>query len=271
MVRELTPNPHFVKSNMTFERAFLSRFSVSGLFVVCVLPEPEFLPLDWSVQDCHTLLKPRLKCLPLFDDDYSPDPNDSTNAVPFAITRCRLVLVVAGLLLVGGLLLSIQTNCPCKTRPVLSLVAGVLFILQSLASTTCLVCLVSNFKSEVAIKTRKTSEFMPEVLRYRYSDGVLFLVCSLLLAKVAGTLAILFYIRSYSKNEPWKVEANEMHETLEPPVVVIEEPIMLDPNHLVVQSRGRRWSRTLGIENDTLPPPPPPPKQFRRENETQSH
>jgi hypothetical protein len=86
IARELTPNPSFdLRVNDSFEREFLSRFSVTSLFKMCRLLEPTFIPLEATTEESYALVRDSLLCQDWSfwqNQDYSPDHLDSTNVIP---------------------------------------------------------------------------------------------------------------------------------------------------------------------------------------------
>lgn len=296
VTRELTPNPGFIKGNMSGEREFLSRFASLSLHQICVLTPPIFFPLNIYQDDgdlsrfrtinsivdeiitnqthilagqevdkaggngtskwtCNLINYQLANLFPLlslfgldnnkpssssnkFDEEYAPDPNDSTPTLAFATKRAILfvigafILVVAGIIVLVGHVLTSEviggkkgknileldnqfddnskperskiTFLPlcstCFRRPICLLLSGLLFLLSALCLMTSLVTLISTFKSEVGIKLRKSpAAFNEPLLTYEYGAGVKLSLFSVLAGLVTSVLSFFSYIYDYQK------------------------------------------------------------------------
>ncbi|XP_044733458.1 uncharacterized protein LOC123296062 [Chrysoperla carnea] len=134
-------------------------------------------------------------------EEYSPDPNDSTMAIPYAVTRSTIFILAATLLLCGG-------YCSClighfvRHRRLFTFISGVLFIVTGLIMLFGLIMYISVFKAEVGGKLRPRSQLVPAMFTYQYGYSFLLYVSGFITTELAGTSAIFLYI--YSHQCEWR-------------------------------------------------------------------
>ncbi|XP_055305353.1 uncharacterized protein LOC129570024 isoform X2 [Sitodiplosis mosellana] len=110
-------------------------------------------------------------------DEYSPDPNDSTMAIPFV---SYLILMVA----------------MCSQRhSVLFFFSGIFFIIAGLIMLIGIIMYISLFKSEIGSKLRPRSMFQTPLFTYRYGHSFILFIVGCISAEIVGTLNFFLFIQ----------------------------------------------------------------------------
>lgn len=191
LTEEKMPNPRY---NGTGENEYLSKITVSGLWTLCFTHPGE--------REMHCS---NIDYFP--KEEYSPDPNDSTMAIPYAVTRSAFFFIVATLLLFCG-----EFSCMYghfkRSRRIFTFVAGVVFIISGLLMLIGLVMYISIFKAEVGGKLRPRSQLQPPQFTFQYGYSFLLYVSGFMAIEAAGTCAVFLYI--YSHQEDWTKKTLEM-------------------------------------------------------------
>ncbi|XP_018496766.1 voltage-dependent calcium channel gamma-5 subunit [Galendromus occidentalis] len=177
---ELMPNPRY---NGTGDKEYLSKFTISGLWKICFNDPGEI------AQKCVNI-----DYFPA--EEYSPDPNDSTMAIPYAVNRASTFILVSALILCLGEVLCFLGHL-LKRRRVLIFAAGICFIISGLMILVGMVIYISTFKAEVGAKLRPKSTFQGPLFMYRYGYSFLLAVTGLMSSELAGTFAIFLCIHRY--------------------------------------------------------------------------
>uniref|UniRef100_T1IAZ6 Voltage-dependent calcium channel gamma-5 subunit n=1 Tax=Rhodnius prolixus TaxID=13249 RepID=T1IAZ6_RHOPR len=140
-------------------------------------------------------------------EEYSPDPNDSTMAIPYAVTRSVFFFIMATLLLFCG-----EFSCFCgqfqRSRRIFTFVSGVIFIISGLLMLIGLVMYISVFKAEIGGKLRPKSQLQPPQFTYKYGYSFLLYVSGFMSIETAGTCAVFLYI--YWHQRDWGKKTLEM-------------------------------------------------------------
>ncbi|XP_046660244.1 voltage-dependent calcium channel gamma-5 subunit [Homalodisca vitripennis] len=185
-------NPRY---NGTGDRDYLPKRTVSGLWIICANNPGE------NEMHCTNIEY-------FSKEEYSPDPNDSTMAIPYAVTRSAIFFVSASLLLLCG-----EFCCLCghlaRHRRLLTFVAGVIFIISGLLMLIGLVMYISVFKAEVGSKLRPRSQLQPPMFTFRYGYSFLLYVSGFMSSEAAGTCAVLLYI--YWTQRDWASKRLELY------------------------------------------------------------
>ncbi|KAK9738116.1 PMP-22/EMP/MP20/Claudin tight junction [Popillia japonica] len=126
-------------------------------------------------------------------EEYSPDPNDSTLAIPYAVTRSVIFFATATFLLCGGYCCCILGHC-VKHRGLYTFISGVVFIVTGLVMLFGLVMYISIFKAEIGGKLRPKSQLQPPAFTYKYGYSFLLYVCGFVSTQLAGISAIFLFI-----------------------------------------------------------------------------
>ncbi|XP_064478856.1 uncharacterized protein LOC135392111 [Ornithodoros turicata] len=138
-------------------------------------------------------------------EEYSPDPNDSTMAIPYAVKRAAAFIVMSALVLVVGELLCFLGHLIRRGR-VLTFAGGISFILSGLMILVGMVIYISTFKAEVGSKLRPKSSFQEPLFTYNYGYSFLLAVTGLMSCELAGTFSIFLCIHRYQQELKKKME-----------------------------------------------------------------
>ncbi|KAH9502127.1 PMP-22/EMP/MP20/Claudin [Dermatophagoides farinae] len=177
---ESMPNTNYEKFSMPAEMEFFKKSTSSGLWTLCY-NEPPDTELECKKIDY------------LSQEEYIPDQNDSTMAIPYAVKQAAIYFLVSTGLMIAGQTIYLMSQL-CRSRRIYIFVSGIPFILSGLLILTGIVVYISTFKNEVGYKLRPISQFQDALFDYRYGYSFLFLVTSLLLSELTGTLAIFLYV-----------------------------------------------------------------------------
>ncbi|XP_014236622.1 uncharacterized protein LOC106658942 isoform X1 [Trichogramma pretiosum] len=159
------------------------KLTYSGLWTVCVAYAAE----TYQEFECSSIdYFPK--------EEYSPDPSDSTMAIPYAVTKSAVFFLVATALLIAaefcylfGLLLRPRTSLYIFTAAVIMIVSGLLMLVG-------MVMYISIFKAEVGSKLRPRSSFQGPPFVYRYGYSFLLYVSGFITTELAGITAIFLHI-----------------------------------------------------------------------------
>nr|XP_042902385.1 voltage-dependent calcium channel gamma-7 subunit-like [Parasteatoda tepidariorum] len=182
-------------------------------------------------------------------EEYSPDPNDSTMAIPYAVKRASVFIFSSCLTLLFGYFLCVLGTL-CRRRPVISFASGVAFILSGLLILTGMVIYISTFKSEVGNKLRPKSSFQGPMFRYHYGYSFILAVCGLMMCELAGTFTVFLFIK-WHKVDMLKKQRHHHHHLRHHSLPHHQHHKYSDlDDHLPCRRhRGRRCSKT----SDTNP------------------
>ncbi|XP_037570766.1 voltage-dependent calcium channel gamma-7 subunit [Dermacentor silvarum] len=179
---ELMPNPSY---NGSGDREQLAKNTVSGLWKIC-FNEPGKSDMNCVMIDYFP------------KEEYSPDPNDSTMAIPYAVKRASAFILISALVLVVGELLCFLGHLFRRGR-VLTFAGGIAFILSGLMILVGMVIYISTFKAEVGSKLRPKSSFQEPLFTYSYGYSFLLAVTGLMSCELAGTFSIFLCIHRYQQ------------------------------------------------------------------------
>ncbi|XP_053212271.1 uncharacterized protein LOC128395812 [Panonychus citri] len=257
---ELMNNPEFKKYNMSAAVEHLSKFTVSGLWILCQ-NEPGIGTMNCTHIDYLT------------DEEYTPDPNDSTMAIPYAARKAALFMAISTGSILLGFFLCFTAN-KCNRRKVLTFASGISFILSGLIILCGIVIYISTFKAEVGNKLRPKSSFQEATFRYSYGVSFMFAVVSLMMCEVAGTFSIFLYIRIHQID--WEKEFSQQEalvDLLQTPGPMASTSLNTNLNSMATVTnslpapiasyckkhggRGRRYSRSKEISREPSPIPLP--------------
>ncbi|XP_074098705.1 stargazin related protein STG-1 [Cotesia typhae] len=139
------------------------------------------------------------------NEEYSPDPSDSTMAIPYAVTKSAMFFFIATLLLVVAEVCYFAAHVSRPRHQLCVFVAGVIFTICGLLMLVGMIMYISVFKAEVGSKLRPRSSFQGPPFTYRYGFSFLLYVSGFITTEVAGTSAIFLYIswhqRDFGKRE----------------------------------------------------------------------
>ncbi|XP_033323955.2 stargazin related protein STG-1 isoform X2 [Megalopta genalis] len=98
------------------------------------------------------------------NEEYSPDPSDSTMAIPYAVTKSAMFFFAATSLLVVAEVCYFTAHVTHPRHRLCVFVAGVVFIVSGLLMLVGMVMYISVFKAEVGSKLRPRSSFQVRIL-----------------------------------------------------------------------------------------------------------
>ncbi|RZF45485.1 hypothetical protein LSTR_LSTR009356 [Laodelphax striatellus] len=192
LTEEKMPNPAY---NGSGGHEYLSKITVSGLWTICTN--------DPGEKDMHcTFIEYFSK------EEYSPDPNDSTMAIPYAVTRSAFFFILATLLLFFGEFSCLYGQL-MRRRRIFTFVSGVVFIISGLLMLIGLVMYISIFKAEIGSKLRPRSQLQPPMFTFQYGYSFLLYVSGFMAIEITGTCAVFLYI-SWQQKE-WSKKRVELH------------------------------------------------------------
>ncbi|XP_061377383.1 voltage-dependent calcium channel gamma-7 subunit isoform X1 [Danaus plexippus] len=177
----LNPSP-----NETGKYEILAKHTVSGLWRIC------YTDPGSTVYRCLDI--------PYFPlSQYAPDPSDSTNAIPYVVTRSAIPLLLAVLTQAVGALCCVLGHC-VKGRRLCTFIAGVLFIISGLIMLTGIVMYISVFKSQLGHKLRYMAYFDAPRMSYSYGYSFGLYISGFIAVELAGTSAIFLFLQWYQKD-----------------------------------------------------------------------
>ncbi|XP_073944727.1 stargazin-like protein isoform X1 [Choristoneura fumiferana] len=183
-------NPSY---NGTGRHSLVAKHTVSGLWRLCHTDPGS------SVFRCVDI--------PYFPlSRYAPDPIDSTNAIPYVVTRSAAPLLLAVLTQAFGALCCVLGHC-VKGRRLCTFIAGVLFIISGLIMLTGIVMYISVFKSQVNHKLHYMTFFATPRMSYSYGYSFGLYISGFIAVELAGTSAIFLFLQWYQKD--WITELTE--------------------------------------------------------------
>ncbi|KAH7640212.1 hypothetical protein HUG17_7679 [Dermatophagoides farinae] len=151
---ESMPNTNYEKFSMPAEMEFFKKSTSSGLWTLCY-NEPPDTELECKKIDY------------LSQEEYIPDQNDSTMAIPYAVKQAAIYFLVSTGLMIAGQTIYLMSQL-CRSRRIYIFVSGIPFILSGLLILTGIVVYISTFKNEVGYKLRPISQFQDALFDYRY-------------------------------------------------------------------------------------------------------
>ncbi|XP_063995056.1 uncharacterized protein Stg1 [Diachasmimorpha longicaudata] len=177
--------PKAFSANITTEPD--SKVTYSGLWRVCVA----------------TTSRMQYKCTNIDyfpTEEYSPDPSDSTMAIPYAVTKSAIFFFAATVLLVIAEVCYFTAHVFRPRHRLCVFVAGVVFTICGLLMLVGMIMYISVFKAEVGSKLRPKSSFQGPPFTYRYGFSFLLYVSGFITTEVAGTSAIFLYISWHQRD-----------------------------------------------------------------------
>ncbi|XP_028044030.1 uncharacterized protein LOC114253366 [Bombyx mandarina] len=183
-------NPSF---NGTGKYDLVAKQTVSGLWRLC------------HTDPGSTIF--RCKDIPYFPlSQYMPDTSDSTNAIPYVVTRSAAPLLLAVFTQAVGALCCVLGHC-VKGRRLCTFIAGVMFIISGLIMLTGIIMYISVFKSQLGHKLRYMTFFDAPRMSYSYGYSFGLYIGGFVAAELAGTSAIFLFLQWYQKD--WVTELTE--------------------------------------------------------------
>ncbi|XP_053658320.1 uncharacterized protein LOC128707393 [Anopheles marshallii] len=125
-------------------------------------------------------------------EGYSPDPNDSTNAIPYTVTHSSPFFLASNGVLIVSYGLFLVAMCSTKHK-ICYFVSGVLFIISGLLMLIGLIMYISILKAEIGSKLRPRSSLQAPQFTFRYGQSFLLYVFGFIITELSGILNVLIY------------------------------------------------------------------------------
>ncbi|XP_042242460.1 uncharacterized protein LOC121879757 [Homarus americanus] len=203
---ERIPNPSYRNGSSKVE--YLTKCTVSGLFTLCAteVGKTEF----------------RCSKIDYFPSEtYSPDPHDSTTAIPYTVLKSVGYFLTAAVLLGVAEVLCLNGHC-CRRRRFFTFVSGIIFVVAGLVMMLGVVIYIATLKGEVGDKLRPRSSFQPPRFTYSYGWCFLLLMLGFVTTETAGITAIFLYI--YWHKREWQQKCQQSLMVGAPPRPLIHGP-----------------------------------------------
>ncbi|CAG9817619.1 unnamed protein product [Phaedon cochleariae] len=127
------------------------------------------------------------------EEVYNPDPNDSSQAIPYTVTKSIVFILLGSIFVVVGYIFCILGQCmDHKSR--FTLLSGVIFIQTGLAMLCGLIMYIAVFKAEVGSKLRPKSHLQPPTFSYAYGYSFCVYVTAVVCVKLTGVCSVFLYI-----------------------------------------------------------------------------
>ncbi|XP_058116584.1 uncharacterized protein LOC131288327 [Anopheles ziemanni] len=125
-------------------------------------------------------------------EGYSPDPNDSSNAIPYTVTHSSPFFLASNGVLIVSYGLFLVAMCSTKHK-ICYFVSGVLFIISGLLMLIGLIMYISILKAEIGSKLRPRSSLQAAQFTFRYGQSFLLYVFGFIITELSGILNVLIY------------------------------------------------------------------------------
>ncbi|XP_050088105.1 uncharacterized protein LOC126572657 [Anopheles aquasalis] len=125
-------------------------------------------------------------------EGYSPDPNDSTNAIPYTVTHSSPFFLASNGVLIVSYGLFLVAICSTKHK-ICYFASGVLFIISGLLMLIGLIMYISILKAEIGSKLRPRSSLQAPQFTFRYGQSFLLYVFGFIITELSGILNVLIY------------------------------------------------------------------------------
>ncbi|XP_052889851.1 uncharacterized protein LOC128298148 [Anopheles moucheti] len=181
--------------------AFLTKYTKSSLWELCskysggtAAPGPSSQPqLVGNEFHCS-----KIDYFP--SEGYSPDPNDSTNAIPYTVTHSSPFFLASNGVLIVSYGLFLVAMCSTKHK-ICYFVSGVLFIISGLLMLIGLIMYISILKAEIGSKLRPRSSLQAPQFTFRYGQSFLLYVFGFIITELSGILNVLIYSNVQQQDE----------------------------------------------------------------------
>ncbi|XP_050503313.1 uncharacterized protein LOC114325975 [Diabrotica virgifera virgifera] len=127
------------------------------------------------------------------EEVYSPDPNDSSLAIPYTVTKSIVFILLGSVFVLVGYIFCLLGQC-LNNKSRFTLIAGVIFIQTGLAMLCGLIMYIAVFKSEVGSKLRPKSQLQPASFEYYYGYSFIVYVTGVVCTKITGVFSVFLFI-----------------------------------------------------------------------------
>lgn len=239
LTQENMSNPNY---NGTGDREYLPKGTISGLWTLCYTNPGE--------QD---LFCSNIDYFP--NEEYSPDPNDSTMAIPYTVTKSAAFFIIATLLLFLGEFSCIFGHFS-RQRRLFTFISGVIFIISGLLMLIGLVMYISIFKAEIGGKLRPRSQLQPAVFTFKYGFSFILYVTGFVSTEISGTCAVFLYI--YWHQKEWRKKRSDLRRKFSAAPSVLLNVDSIEQMYPLCR-RHPQYSQPLYISSNNIRIPPPQP------------
>ncbi|XP_055544940.1 uncharacterized protein LOC129730017 [Wyeomyia smithii] len=189
LTEEKIPNGNYngtMNYNQKDEGVYLTKYTKSSLWMLCSKIGGGGTPGP-AVSEFHCTT---IDYFP--QEDYNPDPHDSTNAIPYTVTHSSPFFLTSNLVLVISYVLFLMAMCSTR-RKICYFVSGVLFIISGLLMLIGLIMFISILKAEIGSKLRPRSSLQAPLFTFRYGQSFLLYVFGFIITELSGILNVLIY------------------------------------------------------------------------------
>uniref|UniRef100_A0A182R0L7 Voltage-dependent calcium channel gamma-5 subunit n=1 Tax=Anopheles farauti TaxID=69004 RepID=A0A182R0L7_9DIPT len=171
--------------------SYLTKYTKSSLWMLCSKYGGGTAP----GQTQHQIAGADFQCASIDyfpSEGYSPDPNDSTNAIPYTVTHSSPFFLASNGVLIVSYGLFLVAMCSTKHK-ICYFVSGVLFIISGLLMLIGLIMYISILKAEIGSKLRPRSTLQGPQFTFRYGQSFLLYVFGFIITELSGILNVLIY------------------------------------------------------------------------------
>ncbi|XP_062565341.1 uncharacterized protein LOC134227705 [Armigeres subalbatus] len=169
--------------NVKDDGIYLTKYTKASLWTLC------------SKMGGATLGQTEFQCTNIDyfpQEDYNPDPLDSTNAIPYTVTHSSPFFLVSNVVLVISYVLFLLAMCSSGHK-ICYFVSGVLFIISGLLMLIGLIMFISILKAEIGYKLRPRSSLQAPLFTFRYGQSFLLYVFGFIITELSGIFNVLIY------------------------------------------------------------------------------
>uniref|UniRef100_A0A182PCV7 mitogen-activated protein kinase kinase n=1 Tax=Anopheles epiroticus TaxID=199890 RepID=A0A182PCV7_9DIPT len=184
-------HPHLIPATKDDPNgAFLTKYTKSSLWMLCSKYSGSTTPGQPPHQLGDEFQCSSIDYFPT--EGYSPDPNDSTNAIPYTVTHSSPFFLASNGVLIVSYGLFLVAMCSTKHK-ICYFVSGVLFIISGLLMLIGLIMYISILKAEIGSKLRPRSSLQAPQFTFRYGQSFLLYVFGFIITELSGILNVLIY------------------------------------------------------------------------------
>uniref|UniRef100_A0A182J5F8 Voltage-dependent calcium channel gamma-5 subunit n=1 Tax=Anopheles atroparvus TaxID=41427 RepID=A0A182J5F8_ANOAO len=205
-------HPHLIPA-IKEDGAFLTKYTRSSLWMLCSkYTGGTALGLqNQQTQQQQPVGSADFQCASIDyfpSEGYSPDPNDSSNAIPYTVKHSSPFFLVSNGVLIVSYGLFLVAMCSTKHK-ICYFVSGVLFIISGLLMLIGLIMYISILKAEIGSKLRPRSSLQAPQFTFRYGQSFLLYVFGFIITELSGILNVLIY--SNVQQEEYEEQLHRRH------------------------------------------------------------
>ncbi|XP_067640940.1 uncharacterized protein stg1 [Eurosta solidaginis] len=180
---EKLPNANYngtANFNMMDDGAYITKYTKSSLWILCT-----------ALQGVEKYNCIKIDYFP--KEGYQPDPNDSTAAIPFTVTKSCPFFLASGILLLISFIVFLVPTCSHQNN-LYYFSAGIMFIVSGLLMLIGLIAYISILKAEIGSKLRSRSSLQPALFKVTYGQSFFLFVIGFITTEFVGLLNIFLFI-----------------------------------------------------------------------------